>query len=169
MASTFIPRPRALVVDDEVSVRTVVRRMLEPAGYIVEEAASPLQACEAAERAERLDLLVADFMMPELSGGETARRIRIAKPHVKVLFITGYPDALFDERQALWVGEAFLEKPFSKKGVLEAASLLLFGKLNQEELFAPESPSTLRNPRAWGFAHDVAKTFMGARLFTDAN
>jgi CheY-like chemotaxis protein len=161
MATRLIQRPRAIVVDDEPAVRTIVRRMLEPAGYIVQEAATPVEACAAAENAERLDLLVADYQMPELTGGETARRIRIAKPRVKVLFITGYPDALFEERKALWVGEAFLEKPFTRKGVLEAASLLLFGKLNQEELFAPESAATLNNPRTWGFAHDVARTFTG--------
>jgi len=157
MATKSIPRPYAIVVDDEPAVRTIVRRMLEPAGYIVEEAATPQQACDAAEKAERLDLLVADFRMPGMSGGEAARRIRIAKPRVKVLFITGYADDLFDERKALWDGEAFLEKPFSQKGLLESSSLLLFGKLNQEKLFAPESVATLENPRTWGFAHDVAR------------
>jgi FixJ family two-component response regulator len=94
--------------------------------------------------------------MPELTGGEVARRIRTSKPYVKVLFVTGFPDDLFDERKALWDGESFLEKPFSKKGILEAASLLLFGKLNQEELFAPEPATVLRNPFSWGFNHDVA-------------
>ena len=156
MASKKIARPHVIVVDDEPAVRTLVRRMLEPAGYLVEEASTPFEACAAAEKCPELDLLVSDFRMPELTGGETARRIRIAKPNVRVLFITGYADQLFDERQALWDGEAFIEKPFSKKGILEAASLLLFGKLNQEQLFAPESKATLENPRSWGFGHIVA-------------
>jgi two-component system, cell cycle sensor histidine kinase and response regulator CckA len=136
-----IAPPRVIVVDDEPAVRTIVRRMLEPAGYIVEEAADPKQACEAISESGPLDLLIADFRMPEVTGDEVARRFRAAKPDVKVLFITGYADDLFTERSLLWDGEAFLEKPFSKKGLLEAVSLVLFGRFNQEENFAvPAEP-----------------------------
>jgi CheY-like chemotaxis protein len=157
MAAKSIPRPHVLVVDDEPAVRSLVRRMFEPAGYIVEEADSPIRACEMAEQSPQLDLLVADYRMPELTGGEVARRIRAAKSRVKVLFVTGYPDDLFDERQALWDGESFLEKPFSKKGLLEAASLLLFGKLNQEAFFEPAPKAVLGNPGSWGFGHHVVR------------
>jgi CheY-like chemotaxis protein len=156
MGKQKISRPYVLIVDDEPAVRTVARRMLEPAGYIVEEAVDPIHACDRAEKKEHLDLLVADYRMPELTGGEVARRIRTAKPNIKVLFITGFPDDLFDEKQALWEGESFLEKPFSQNGLLEAASLLLFGKLYQEQLFAPDPPAVLRNPRSWGFTHGSA-------------
>ena len=158
MGKTQIRRPHVIIVDDEPALRNLVRRMLEPAGYIVREAHDPFDACALAESAEPLDLLVADYRMPDLTGGEVACRIRKAKPYVKVLFITGFPDDLFDERRALWDGESFLEKPFSKKGLLEAASLLLFGKLNQEQFFAPESPAVLRNPFSWGFGHQTAQT-----------
>ncbi len=110
--------------------------MLEPAGYVVEEARNPTEACEAIERTGPLDLLISDFRMPEMTGDEVARRFRAAKPDVKVLFITGFADDLFAERSPLWQGEAFLEKPFNRKGLLEAASLLLFGQLDQETRFA---------------------------------
>jgi CheY-like chemotaxis protein len=136
MAKTSIPRPHVIVVDDEPAVRSLARRMLEQAGYLVKEAEDPGQACAAAEAGGPLDLLVADFRMPALSGGEVARRVRLVKPNVKVLFITGYADELFDERHALWEGEAFIEKPFNRRGLLEAASLLLFGHLDQETKFA---------------------------------
>ena len=137
-----IPPPRVIVVDDEPAVRSIVKRMLEPAGYIVEEAEGPKEACETIDKSGPLDLLIADFRMPELTGDEVARRFRAAKPDVKVLFITGYADDLFAERSLLWDGEAFLEKPFSKKGLLEAVSLLLFGRFNQEEYFdAPAVPA----------------------------
>jgi two-component system cell cycle sensor histidine kinase/response regulator CckA len=136
MATKTVPRPRVIVVDDEPAVRYIVRRMLEPAGYEVTEAADPTQACATIEQAGPLDLLIADFRMPELTGDEVARRFRAAMPDVKVLFITGYADDLFVERAQLWDGEAFLEKPFSRQGLLEATSLLLFGHLNEEEHFA---------------------------------
>ena len=136
MAKKNIQAPRVIVVDDEPAVRNIVRRMLEPAGYVVEEAGDPVEACDTIEASGPLDLLIADFRMPELTGDEVARRFRAAKPDVKVLFITGYADDLFAERSLLWDGEAFLEKPFSRKGLLEAASLLLFGRFNQEDKFA---------------------------------
>src|SRR5712671_2877531 len=105
MANKPLPRPRVVVVDDEPAVRNLVRRMLEPAGYVVDEAEDPKQACVAAEGDGQIDLLVSDFHMPEITGGEVARRIRAAQPDVKVLFITGHADALFTERELLWDGE----------------------------------------------------------------
>jgi CheY-like chemotaxis protein len=139
MAKKHIAAPHVIVVDDEAPVSNLVRRMLEPAGYVVEEARTPQEACAMAEPIPELDLLVSDFQMPDLTGGEVARRIRIAKPNVRVLFITGYADHLFDERQALWDGEAFLEKPFNRQGLLEAASLVLFGRLHEEDRFAAQT------------------------------
>ncbi len=139
---TILP-PRVIVVDDEPAVRAIVRRMLEPVGYLVEEAEDPRQACDTINKSGPLDLLIADFRMPEITGDEVARRFRAAKPDVKVLFITGFADDLFAERSLLWDGEAFLEKPFTKKGLLEAVSLLLFGRFNQEEKFdVPALPAT---------------------------
>lgn len=141
MPSHTIPAPRVIVVDDEPAVRKLVRRTLEPVGYIVEEAANPSQACAAAAAGGPIDLLISDFQMPELTGDEVARRFRAVRPDVKVLFITGYADALFDQCSQLWDGEAFLEKPFSRTGLLEAASLLLFGHFNQEDRFAEPRPA----------------------------
>jgi hypothetical protein len=128
VASTSTPTRRVVVVDDEPAVRSLVRRMLEPAGYIVEEVADPAQACAVAETTT-LDLLVSDFQMPGMTGDEVARRFRAAQPDLKVLFITGYSDDLFEGQPQLWEGQAFLEKPFSRQELLEATSLLLTGGL----------------------------------------
>ena len=131
--------PRVIVVDDEASVRNIVRRMLEPAGYDVIEAEDPIEACSTIDPNGPLDLLISDFQMPTLTGDEVARRFRAAKPDVKVLYITGYADALFCERATMWDGEAFLEKPFSRQGLIEAVSLLLFGSVNHEVQLATAS------------------------------
>jgi hypothetical protein len=48
---------------------------------------------------------------------------------MKVLYLTGYADQLFDEREMLWQDEAFLDKPCTANGLLESVSLLLFGRL----------------------------------------
>jgi two-component system cell cycle sensor histidine kinase/response regulator CckA len=66
-------------------------------------------------------------MMPEMRGDVLAREVRRVEPDAKVLYMTGYSDQLFKEKMTLWEGEAFLEKPVTMNGLLEAVSLLLFG------------------------------------------
>lgn len=119
-----------LIVDDEPAVRKTARRIFESAGCDVLEACDGLEALSAVNDAARLDLLVADFLMPSLNGEEMARRFRKVRPDLKVLYVTGCVDQLFTEREVLWAGEAFLEKPFNRAGLLEAASLLLFDRVN---------------------------------------
>ena len=50
---------------------------------------------------------------------------------MKVLYLTGYSDRLFKEKVTLWADEAYLDKPGSVKGLLQAVSLLLFGQLER--------------------------------------
>ena len=57
----------------------------------------------------------------------TARRLRRVDPNVKILYFTGYSDWLFNEKKVLWENEAFVEKPVTLRGLLEAVSLSLFG------------------------------------------
>jgi CheY-like chemotaxis protein len=118
-----------LVVDDEQAIRQIVRYILERAGYHVIEAGGGAEAIALLDAGEPIDLLVADLEMPEMKGAEMARRIRITKPDLKVLYVTGHIDGLMDERPLLWEGEAFLEKPFSAAGLIEAVSLILHGSV----------------------------------------
>jgi hypothetical protein len=52
------------------------------------------------------------------------------KPTTSVLYLTGFSDLLFKEKVSLWADEAFLDEPCSMNGLLEAVSLLLYGRLN---------------------------------------
>jgi CheY-like chemotaxis protein len=119
-----------LVVDDEPLIRQISRRTLESHGYQVTEAASGLEAIELLSHGAPLDLLIADLDMPELTGDEMVRRIRAARPDLKVLYVTGHIDLLMDARP-LWYGEAFLEKPFKPTALREAVALLLHGTLKE--------------------------------------
>jgi two-component system cell cycle sensor histidine kinase/response regulator CckA len=130
MANT--DQPLVLVLDDEAPIREIQRRILEKAGYRVIEASSGADAFTLLEGTEDLDLLIADLEMPELTGEEVVRRIRMARPDLKVLYVTGHIDRLLDARSTLWEGEAFLDKPFTARGLLEAVSLLLYGKLPKD-------------------------------------
>jgi two-component system cell cycle sensor histidine kinase/response regulator CckA len=117
-----------LVVDDEAAIRLIERRTLEAGGYQVTEASSGSEAIELLSHGAPLDLLIADLDMPELTGDEMAGRIRAARPDLKVLYVTGHIDLVMDARP-LWEGEAFLEKPFNRTGLLEAVALLIHGTL----------------------------------------
>ena len=55
--------------------------------------------------------------------------MRHDEPTLKVLYLTGFSDRLFKEKSTLWEDEAFLEKPCSVKGLLQAVSLLYSGKI----------------------------------------
>ena len=109
----------------------MARRILESDGYCVLEASNGTDAVALLHDDTPLDLLMADFEMPELMGDEMARRLRAVRPELKVLFVTGHVDQLFSEQPLLWEGEAFLEKPFTATGLLEAVALLLYGTLTR--------------------------------------
>jgi two-component system, cell cycle sensor histidine kinase and response regulator CckA len=130
MAKKTQRAPVVLVVDDEEPVRRLLRRILETAAYQVMEACDGSSAIALLEDDTPLDLLVADMEMPNLLGDEMARRIRAKRPDLKVLFVTGHADRLFEEQPLLWEGEAFLDKPFTANSLLEAVSLLLYGTLS---------------------------------------
>ena len=142
------PKPVVLVVDDEAPIRQVARRILETVGYRVIEASNGFEALALLEEGTPLDLLMADLQMPEINGEEMARRIRAARPDLNVLYVTGFVDTLFEKRSTLWEGEAFLEKPFTVTGLLEAVSLLLYGSLNGGQC------STVNVPAASGDSPD---------------
>ncbi|MBZ5559747.1 MAG: response regulator [Acidobacteriia bacterium] len=120
----------ALVVDDEESVRRFVERTLREAGYQTAVASDGPEAMDVASKLTSFDILVTDVMMPKMTGDELARRLRQSEPGLKVLYLTGFSDRLFKEKVTLWQDEAFLDKPCSVKGLLEAVSLLLFGRVS---------------------------------------
>ena len=118
-----------LVVDDEEPVRKFVDRVLREAGYKTALAPDGPEAIEVAKRMESLDILVTDVMMPQMTGDELARRLRQTEQRgLKVLYLTGFSDRLFKEKVTLWEDEAFLDKPCGVQGLLQAVSLLLFGR-----------------------------------------
>lgn len=120
---------RVLVVDDDTLTRRFVDRVLREAGFETAVAEGGPEAMAVAEAFQPLDLVLTDLMMPGMSGDELARRLRTTEPGLKVLYLTGYSDLLFRERQTLWEDEAYLEKPCSAAGLLEAVSLLSSGRL----------------------------------------
>ncbi len=64
-----------------------------------------------------IDLLITDFMMPEMTGDELLARVRALRPGVKVLILTGHSDLLDAEGPSWWTSEAHLAKPVELKAV----------------------------------------------------
>jgi CheY-like chemotaxis protein len=117
---------RVLVVDDEPQIREFVSRVLSDAGYQVTTAGDGPGAIATVEEHGAPDLLLTDFRMPQMDGDELAARLRQSVPDLNVLYLTGYSQALFENRALLWEGEAFLDKPCSPSELLEGVSMLLF-------------------------------------------
>ena len=126
LTSTRTP-PRVLVVDDEESVRLFAERALRDAGYSVLLASDGSEALKVAEEQGPFSLFILDVMMPQITGEELSRRLRLVNPDVNVLYFTGYSDHLFEGRNVLWANESFIEKPLSVQALLEAVSFSLFG------------------------------------------
>jgi CheY-like chemotaxis protein len=120
---------RVLIVDDEQPVRRFVERVLSEAGHVTVTAAGGKEALEIVAKSAAFDVLLTDVNMPHMMGDELARRLRQVQPSVKVLYLTGFADQLFKEKVTLWQDEAFLDKPCSVSGLLQALSLLAFGRL----------------------------------------
>ena len=131
---------RVLVVDDERSILAFAERALRGAGYEVVVASNGPEALRLVEAEPRpFDVFVVDVVMTPMRGDELARRLRQQDPDAKVLYFTGYSERLFESRQSLWEHEAFIEKPVTVRGLLEAVSLMLFGHTSGPGVGSPSA------------------------------
>lgn len=126
-------RRTVLVVDDDAIMLQVIERILRKENYDLLQASSGAAALDLLARGQAIDLLITDVSMPEMSGRQLAERVRELFPGLPVLFQTGFSDLLFDDRPDLGDHAAFLEKPFTARGLMEAARLVQFGTLTPRE------------------------------------
>jgi len=124
-----------LVVEDERPVRRLVERVLGGNGYRVLVAATGSEAIDIARESERIDLLVTDVIMPQMSGVTAAESIKGIHPDVKVLFMSGYPDDTVAHLGVLDGVEKFIQKPFTSEELL--------GKMRAALDSAPDSAAAL--------------------------
>jgi two-component system, cell cycle sensor histidine kinase and response regulator CckA len=118
--------PTLLVVDDEPAVRLLACRILREAGYTCLEAESGLAALgQLQSDGQRLDAMVVDIRLPDLSGLDLVRLARTLRPGTPALFISGYAQPLVEEPQLQKLLHAFLAKPFSAEQLITAVQQLL--------------------------------------------
>ena len=103
-----------LVVDDEPTVRMLVAEVLEDLGYTALEAADGAAGLQVLQSNARVDLLVTDVGLPGgMNGRQVADAGRLARPGLKVLFITGYAENAVLSHGHLSPGMHVLTKPFA--------------------------------------------------------
>jgi PAS domain S-box-containing protein len=104
----------ALLVEDEPEVRRLVEKILGMQGYTVMSAASPAEAiAHSRGHSGAIEILVTDVIMPGMNGRELARVLSTARPSLRVLYMSGYTDAVIAQQGILEPGTAFLSKPFT--------------------------------------------------------
>jgi PAS domain S-box-containing protein len=103
-----------LVVEDDVSVRNITRKMLENLGYHVLVAENIDRSMEISSHySGAIDLLLTDVIMPKTNGKELYEILRCDRPEIKVLFMSGYTGNVIDYHGILEKGFYFLQKPFT--------------------------------------------------------
>jgi len=108
-----------LVVDDDNTVRALIRETLRMKGYSVLDAQFNSGALMVSARHRGpIHLMVADVMMPGINGRELARRLEALRPDTKTLYISGYPKDMLFRENILEESASFLQKPLSPETLL---------------------------------------------------
>ena len=116
-------RHQILLVEDELSVRVIARRILESAGYAVVEAANGVEALRQIEpHPDAFALVLTDLVMPEMGGRELAHRLRALRPAPRVLFMSGYMEDATLRRGPRDRAGLFLQKPFTTDSLTRKVS-----------------------------------------------
>ena len=109
-----------LLVEDDDTVRELAEMILTGQGYQVIGADSPKKAEEiAAKRAQEIDLVLTDVIMPTMSGRELAKKLLARNAKIRVLYMSGYTDNVIAQGGVLEEGLAFLQKPFTPRVLVQ--------------------------------------------------
>ncbi len=119
---------RILVVDDDVEVREMIKKMLSGQNYDVLLAANGNESMKIIKNEPDIDIVITDIIMPEKEGIETILEIKRDFPHIRILAISG--GGRGDPQNYLVLAKGLgadltLGKPFIKQELLEAVNALL--------------------------------------------
>jgi two-component system chemotaxis response regulator CheY len=116
---------RVLIVDDEESVRQVLRTMLANAGYDVEEAGDGGRAVEVLNSGDNplmVDVIICDIRMPKINGTEAIAYFRAQYPSIPVIVLTGYHDTQLASSLLQQGVVEHLEKPADREKILASVA-----------------------------------------------
>ncbi|MHB1397530.1 MAG: sigma-54-dependent transcriptional regulator [Trichloromonadaceae bacterium] len=121
-------KKRMMVIDDDQVIRKGLKRILEQAGYEVEDFASGHLAIEELQR-QSFDLVITDLKMPGMSGLDVLKAINVLQPEVPIVLITGYATVETAVEAMKHGAVDFIPKPFTPKDLLEKVVLALEKKV----------------------------------------
>ena len=108
-----------IVAEDSESVRKLIKKILEGAGYTVMEAMDGEEAVRVfSDNADRVEMLLLDTIMPKKNGKVTYEEIKKIKPEIKALFMSGYTADIINKKGMLDKGLHFISKPVSPEELL---------------------------------------------------
>jgi CheY-like chemotaxis protein len=117
---------KIFVVEDNHTVRRMIATFLVTAGHQVQASPSAEHALEILEKtAIDFDLILTDVIMHGMTGKDLADRLKEIKPHLPVLFMSGYSDEIMVKQGSDLSEIHFIEKPFKKAELLDKISIIL--------------------------------------------
>ena len=114
-----------LVVEDDPAVRLMVLAVLADQGYATLEAADGPAAVRILESQARIDLLLTDVGLPGLNGQQVADQARQHRPHIRVLFMTGYVGRATTHSEWFGPGMQMIVKPFAVQTLEQAIDRIM--------------------------------------------
>jgi PAS domain S-box-containing protein len=115
-----------LIAEDEPGVRERVRQTLEQFGHTVLEATDGYEALRLIEeRKSEIHLLLTDVIMPLMNGRELARRLKLIRPEVKVLYMSGYTDDVLAFHGIDQAEIDLIQKPFTQSEIARKVQIVL--------------------------------------------
>lgn len=119
-------RKRILVVDDNKDILKVLKKGLSHAGYEVEVETDSLKAVERFNKSpEAFDVVITDFIMPNLKGDELADAIKAIRKDISIILITGYTDGNIEVIEKNDTIDEYLPKPIELNALYKVISRLL--------------------------------------------
>jgi len=117
-----------LLVEDEEAVRSFAARALRMRGYNVLEAGGGEEALEIVKRdGDKIDLVITDVVMPNMDGPTMVRHVKVLKPDLQVIFMSGYAEEAFRRNDQTSENIHFLPKPFGLKQLAAKVKEVLAG------------------------------------------
>jgi PAS domain S-box-containing protein len=135
---------KILLVEDDSLVRLVVREIISEQGYEVLAADGPAEAERLFREHEDIELLLTDVVMPQMNGKELAERLLGRRPALRVLFMSGYSEAVVRDG-ALEEGIEFIQKPFTPDALLRKLREVLDS--DPRKAARPDAPEKERGAR----------------------
>ncbi len=115
-----------LVVEDEIAILDIISFVLRREGYRVYSALNGKEAIEIiSSKNTHVDLLIADLIMPGMSGTELASCLKEQFPEIRIIYTSGYTEDMLVQKDKLEWDAVFLEKPFSPNDLLRLCAIVL--------------------------------------------